>query len=339
LLIDVRDGSSINNQQSPVSMTDLDFESSQLQLLTDALRAGPGTPLWREALATLENESGADEYKLLYAARERLASGRRYREVRAGQGFTRKVFDAIDDEQSARTGAWPSANLIAAASALVILTVLAIVVWLIMPPAEKTSSDLSQTYFVNTLSSSRFDGELGMEWAAFGSLGVEAKQGLRPILKDLGDNFRGGGVFYERSVAANQPFALEASVRVNKPSDDLAVQLFVTDDANFTGDSATSEHELVWLARSGEASVVLPGGHLQGQGTKLPIGQAPLEVRLTVNQQDAIVEMNGQKMWSGKNGLDGNKPRMVGLRFLARGAGKDRGGVVVESVRLLTPQK
>jgi hypothetical protein len=30
-------------------MTDLDFESSQLQLLTDALRAGPGSPEWRAA--------------------------------------------------------------------------------------------------------------------------------------------------------------------------------------------------------------------------------------------------------------------------------------------------
>src|SRR5688500_14006835 len=86
-------------------VTDLDFESSQLQLLTDALRAGPGTPEWRAAMETVApvgagGGGGADEYKLLYAARERLASGRQYREVRAGPGFTRRVFDAIEDEEA-----------------------------------------------------------------------------------------------------------------------------------------------------------------------------------------------------------------------------------------------
>src|SRR5687768_12556755 len=148
-------------------MTELDFESEQLQLLTEALRAGPGTPAWREALSTQEHAPGADEYKLVYAARERLASGRQYREVRAGQGFTRKVFDAIEEEGS-RARAVPSANLIAAVTALVILSVLAIVTYFVMPRQDKRSpAELSETYFVNTLSSSRFDGELGMEWSAF----------------------------------------------------------------------------------------------------------------------------------------------------------------------------
>src|ERR1700750_2686952 len=98
-------------------MTDLDFESSQLQLITEALRAGPGSPAWREALAAIEHSPDADEFKVLYAARERLASGRQYREVRAGAGFTRKVFDAIEQEQATgdanKTAALPSANLIA----------------------------------------------------------------------------------------------------------------------------------------------------------------------------------------------------------------------------------
>src|SRR3954468_2020535 len=108
------------------AMTELDFESSQLQLITEALRAGPGSPAWREALAAIEHSPDADEFKVLYAARERLASGRTYREVRAGVGFTRKVFDAIEQEQAAgqantAAAALPSANLIAILSALVIL--------------------------------------------------------------------------------------------------------------------------------------------------------------------------------------------------------------------------
>src|SRR5213082_2776894 len=98
-------------------MTDLDFESAQLELLTEALRAGPGTPQWREAVALLEAVPGADEFKLLYAARERLASGRQYREIRAGAGFTSKVFDALDQEQGAAAPrGFPSANVIVAIS-------------------------------------------------------------------------------------------------------------------------------------------------------------------------------------------------------------------------------
>ena len=320
-------------------MTELDFESAQLELLTEALRAGPGTPAWREALATLEHAPGADEYKLLYTARERLASGRRYREVRAGQGFTRKVFDAIDEEEGSRAKRLPSANLIAAASALVILSVLAVVAYFVMPLGDRTgTTELSQTYFVNTLSSSRFDGELGMEWAAFGPLGVEPRDGLRPVLKELPENFRGGGVFYTRTLAPEQPFAIEATIRVARPSDDLVVQLFVTDDADFTGESATSGHELVWLARGGEVSLVLPGGQVQAQSIRLHAARTPAEVRISVNRHEASVEMNGQKIWSGEHALDGTKGRLAGVRFLARG-GEKEGAAVVESVRVLVPQK
>src|SRR5438046_2493736 len=117
-------------------MTELDFESSQLQLLTDALRADPGTPEWRAALATVPALGAVDEHKLLYAARERLASGRRYREVRAGPGFTRKVFESIDDESSAVSKPLPSANIIAAISALAILGILAVVAFFIIPKSS-----------------------------------------------------------------------------------------------------------------------------------------------------------------------------------------------------------
>src|SRR5438034_11400942 len=100
------------------AMTELDFESDpKLELLTDALRAGPGTPQWRQALSAVEHTPGADEFKALYTARERLASGRTYREVRAGPGFARKVFEAIDEQEATRGPRLPAAaNLIAAAS-------------------------------------------------------------------------------------------------------------------------------------------------------------------------------------------------------------------------------
>ena len=78
--------------------TETQFESdADLKLLTDALRAGPASPQWHEAVTQLRaggvngSDASADEYRLLVAARENLESGREYRSVRAGPGFTRKV--------------------------------------------------------------------------------------------------------------------------------------------------------------------------------------------------------------------------------------------------------
>ncbi|MEO6436307.1 MAG: hypothetical protein ABIP55_11195 [Tepidisphaeraceae bacterium] len=323
-------------------MTDLDFESSQLQLVTDALRAGPGSPQWREALATLEAAPGGDEYKQLYAARERLASGKSYREVHAGQGFTRKVFDAIEDEESATPATLPSANLIAAVSALVILGILAAVAWFVIPrAATERPQELAQTYFVTTRAQSTFDSELGMEWAAFGPLAVMAQDGLRavPVESSPDAGYRGGGVFYERTLAPGETFALEASIKHLQSSEDLVVQLFVADDRNFSGETATSPHELVWSLRGGEASVVMPDGTVESPGVKIPAGpSARVDVRIAINKTEAAVEMNGRRLWSGANPLDPAKPRLLGVRFLARG-GEGQERAAVESVRVLVPQK
>src|SRR5580704_15943114 len=86
----------------------LDFESDQfLKLLTDALRAGPGSPTWHTVVArlrqsepasaaALDSESG--QWQALISVRENLESGKSYRSVRAGPGFRRRVMDRIDAE-------------------------------------------------------------------------------------------------------------------------------------------------------------------------------------------------------------------------------------------------
>src|SRR5688500_7600692 len=343
-------------------MTDLDFESSQLQLLTDALRAGPGTPEWRAALEAISSSStgggaggpggpdGAGEYKLLYAARERLASGRHYREVRAGPGFTRRVFDAIeqeDDGDGVTPRARPAANLIAAVSALVILGVLAIVAWLIIPGSDarqqQQANDLSQTYFVNRIVDTRFDAGLGSDWTVFGKLPVEAKAGLRPGAATAGDgptNYLGGGAVHRRTIEANQPFAVEASLKIPKPSDAVGVQVFITDSPTFTGDNAMTPRELVWHVRGNEATIVTPDGTVELSDARVrPAAGQRVNVRIAANQSDATVEMNGRKLWSGPNKLDPTKPRTVGVRFLTQGQVDEKAVPVVESVRVLVPQK
>ena len=323
-------------------MTDLDFESAQLELLTDALRAGPGTPQWRDALATLDVTPGADEFRLLCAARERLASGRNYREVRAGPMFTRRVFDAIEDDQAAAAPkALPSANWIAALSAAVILAILGVVAYLVVPRAQTTPAGdgLAQTYFVDTRAASRFENDLGVAWSAFGPLAVQAKAGLRPVLVGLDpQTFRGGGAVYDGDLPADQPFSVEASVRLAKPNNDIVVQVFVAADRTFAAQSATSAHELVWQVRGADTSVYLPDGTVAATGPKARAGQQ-LDARVSIKGAQAAVELNGRRVWTGANQLDSTAPRAVGVRFLAGAAAKPSDAPVVESIRVLVPQK
>ena len=80
-----------------------------LRLLSDALRRGPGSPEWHRAVIDLRDLAPreADEYRLLIAARERLESGRAYREVRAGPAFTRDLFGRLDAGVGGRrSGLW-----------------------------------------------------------------------------------------------------------------------------------------------------------------------------------------------------------------------------------------
>jgi hypothetical protein len=299
-----------------------------------------------EAVAAPATGIAAQEYKALYDARERLASGRQYREVRAGPGFTRKVFDAIEQEDLA-TGstpaAAPAANLIAAVSALVILGVLGIVAWLILPRGAATpqpGTDLAQTYFVNRVEDQTFASGLGADWGTFGKLPVEARGGLRPTpTSDASPTFLGGGAAYRRTFEANQPFAVEASVKLPRASDDVVVQLFVTDNPKFDGESATTPHELVWLLRGGSASVALPDGAIESAPSARVRDGQRVEIRITANKTDAAVEMNGRRLWSGPIRLDPSKPRTIGVRFLSQGKPEPKSLPVVESVRVFVPQK
>ncbi|HWP40803.1 MAG TPA: hypothetical protein VNL70_07745, partial [Tepidisphaeraceae bacterium] len=108
-------------------MAELDFQSDAfLVLLTDALRAGPGSPQWHEAVQQLRQAGAgsADEYRLLVLARQRLESGREYRSVRAGPQFTRRLMAEIDLEAARLSAAPSTATMIAVASAMVMLAVL-----------------------------------------------------------------------------------------------------------------------------------------------------------------------------------------------------------------------
>src|SRR5215218_3674787 len=142
-------------------MPTLDFESDQfLQLLTDALRAGPGSPEWHEAVEVLRtNGSGEhDEHRLLIAARENLEKGKEYRSVRAGPGFARKLNEALDSETT-KPKHPPTTGVVALVSAGLILIAAAVVLYLLFPGGAPTASieELSNTYFVDPILNASFN--------------------------------------------------------------------------------------------------------------------------------------------------------------------------------------
>src|SRR5665213_1974453 len=106
------------------------------ELLTDALRAGPGSPQWHEAVTTLRERGsqGNDEMRLLIEARENLESGRNFRSVRAGQGFTRKLMGRVDEASASGPGRGiPTATIVAIFCGLLIVAVVGYVGYRLAP--------------------------------------------------------------------------------------------------------------------------------------------------------------------------------------------------------------
>ena len=154
--------------------TQIDTNEPFLTLLTDALRAGPGSPEWHQAVAQLKlSGENVDEYKLLIEAREALESGRDYRSVRAGAGFTKKLLNELDQPKPAGPGRFHLATVIASVAGVVILAVVAIAVYSLytrtpVDDSTKAVNDLASTYFSKEIGSATFrkwhSGRVADDW-------------------------------------------------------------------------------------------------------------------------------------------------------------------------------
>jgi hypothetical protein len=307
-----------------------------LQLLTDALRAGPGSPQWHEAVARVRaGETGPeDEYALLLHARENLASGKDYRQVRAGAGFTRKLLANIDADVAAHKKSPLSASVISYAGAGLVIGVLAIILFYLTEQGGTGSTeDLSSLFFSSTLNSASLEGPLPSGWRMIGSLKVDPTRGLAPTVTNGGTDYTGGGVITGSGMNATEPFAVEATFQFRHVSDECVPQLFVTDDPEFNSDRGISPHELVWLVRGQSAQVALPDGQLTSASKKIVDGQS-IAVRIVVGTTNAVVTCDGNILWSGLSELSG-KPRFVGVRLLCRKDEK-HSLVSVKDLRVLT---
>jgi hypothetical protein len=341
-----------------------DVETNPLfPLLTDALRAGPGSPEWHQAVAKLRTEglADSDEYRLLVTVREHLASGRDYKSIRAGAGFTRKVLESVERErQSAgkRPSGVPIATIIAAVSIIAVLGVLAYVGYRIFrnPPSSQqgTATDLEMAYFPKVQQSAAFDGGLPGGWKEVGSarLPLKAdKTGLRPGSPEAGTpttnpaDTIGRAVVSTNPVGVDEPFSLEVKLKPGRPTEDLIVEIFVSSEQDFSADKSTSSKELIWLLKGSLQQVRLRGGESTGslfegprpESPPNPAGpREPVTIRINVNRDFAVAFNGAQRLWSGANGLAG-KARTVGVRFLCVDPSKPvTEPPVVQSIRVLT---
>jgi hypothetical protein len=329
-------------------MTELDLESDAfLLLLTDALRAGPGSPSWHEALRRLRagGVQHADEYKLLVTAREHLESGREYRSIRAGPGFAKRLMEAIDQQESRKGKAPPTATTVAMVSALVMLVVLLVIGYLLFSAAEENPLNNTNRLLVNPVTKVVDMGPLPSDWQKIGQFGVEFDRGgikIGPVPPGDTSSGGGGGAYWQTPLDATEPFSVTAEFRLYHPDANLIPQLFVTDDPNFDPRNGTTGNELVWSLHSDRVRIIVPGGRAEAETplvTEKRSNTASIaKIRITIDRDQGSIEMGGKTIWSGSIGLDPAKPRYVGVRFLRVGETKADGGVF-EIIQVNTRQK
>ena len=316
-------------------------------LLTDALRAGPGSPQWHDAVAALRQQGleASDEHRMLIEARENLESGRDYRAVRAGPGFTRKLMGEIENETVGKphTGV-PTATIIAIVCGLLVLSVVAYVVYRsstthVTGKEAVEELEKKKLRFFDTIATARSDDPAKdwKDWNPIGSLKLDLTNGLRPAPDAQSKNL-GGGEAWKNSIPGNQAFSVDVTVKAPAPSSAVLLEAFVSTDPKFSPDKGTSSRDLVWQLRGYDQQVLLSGsGQIQGTAPTFHDGDT---VRLIVDQDVAIVEVvaagggKTQRLWAGAHDL-GTGPRYIGVRFLQTGAAGKQ-DVSVQQIKILT---
>lgn len=315
------------------------------ELLAEALRAGPGSPQWQEAVHTLRLEGDGDiagaagpegkayEYRLLMAARERLEGGKDYRSVRAGPVFTQEVMQKVD--QLAARGSAGRGMMKWIITLGLVLMVLAIGVSIWQNSSKENAANaqvasLSRLYFVQERVSTDFARGNGDQWKLIGNLPMKNYPwaGLRPdavavkqALTEQQKGYLSGGVVTAQPIPADAPVKVEIRIRPGKLGDSFLPQVFVSDQPTFSQDQATSAHELAWLAKQdGEVMIALPDGEFAGKGTTIKPGRDPVTITLRMNGSVVIVECDGRMIHAGPILLGKDKPRYIGVRFVVNAA-------------------
>jgi hypothetical protein len=325
----------------------VDPQSEQfMELLTDALRSGPGSPEWHQAVKMLRaSNQTMDEYSLLYTARERLESGKEYRSVRPGTGFSRKVMAGIE-EQSNAPAAVPSANIIALIAAAVMLVIVVIIGIFLLKgsnPDQQAIEELTSKIFGNKVLSTQFTApapttnpDIPEGWVRFGEIPLAIKANeLRPTTLSSSTDasaYKVGGLITAASLSATEPLEVDVLAHLIKSTDDAIVEVFISDEP-ITNQNAAAGRALVWQFKAGEARVFLADGSAAPHAEKLG-NHRDVAMKIVLNRDTAIVDTAGQRLFAGPHLLSATQPRYVGIRFRRRAADKgDRLGILSVAIQ------
>lgn len=309
-------------------MEAVEFEQDDmLRLLTDALRRGPGSPEWRDALQRLSANPSPDldEYKLLLQARENIEMGKSYREVRAGPGFTRDLMQKLDAEASI-TQPMKFAPIVAAISGLLILlAILWIGVKIASGPGSTGRQELTERLFVNVVHQYKFDDAQPDDLKSIGAVKLEAKNGLH--IADTGKELAATAVCTTSPVDISKGICVETRAIVTPDVSGQRLQVFISDEQP-TGDP----HRELAVMIDGQNARLLSETSVSTSPVNF---SGTANIRIRVNSTAAIVECNGQPIFSGSHNLDAAKPKYIGLRFVREGT--QTGRLSVPQLTILKP--
>lgn len=298
-------------------------------LLTDALRAGPGTEPWNKAVDQLGVSSNADEARALLAVRQELESGRSYRSVRPGPMFTHRVMASVAGATAVgrlKWLRWVSLKGIAgmvAASAVVAGAVGGLVVEQRVitgqPPLPTSWSQKPQA--PGGWSDETFDIILPGDWVATGTLKLAAVHGLR-----LADEIRpgeSGGLVREIPFPAKTGIDIKVSTSYIDGAG-ITPEIFLTDDDDY----AAPRHEFVWTVEDSRPRVRQPSGREIVAGEPIPTKGQTTQLYVKINTDGPWIDIGtsqGQTwpyLWTGLHHLDINKPWHFGVRLNAHKYGR-----------------
>lgn len=302
-----------------------EFETDQmLKLLTEALRRGPASPQWHEALEQLRHSGAqdADDYRLLMTVRQRLESGQTYRQVRAGPGFTRDLFQKIAAVSESANNRGRTAVCIALICAAVLIGSIAIILQMMTngqtPSVE--SSKLAQTLFVSSVRQWDFNSEMPEEVLISGALKLQVQDGLRAARQDATAD---ATVTSPESLDLSTAVCVEAQVQF-QPNQDVRIEIGVAPENT--------------LAAAGGVSILLQDkGFVVTQGQTFTIDRslqsASYTVRIKLDASHAMIDVNGQPVWSGTHTVESPVNAFIRLYKDGKRVGDSR----VKSLRILRP--
>lgn len=310
------------------------------RLVTEGLRAGPGTVEWEEALkevGAVEAVGGvAKEMELLRKVRRHLEAGSNWREISAGEGFTRKLMGAIEAEEDRKS---PKSMAFWIAG-IAITVIVGIAVWVALAAMRDHPADGNATgtgTAVVAYGSPVWVWDFGQPWPARtamrgGLKPLSTGEGIRLVKGDVGPDRLGVAMVSEVELGALGAAVVEATFEIPGNLDPSVVtQVFLTSSPS-SADSqlGVTEREWVWQLSKDGVAVVTPNMEVAklsdvptaGSGRS---GTVVVRMELLANGEIAV-SANGGNEWKGKLGLEGpattspSSPGIyVGVRFLAKG--------------------